>query len=59
MELAQASVTRLRHGLLRNLVPGMLLLLVGLLVVAPLLKITFVTLTPEGLEAWQACGGVR
>jgi iron(III) transport system permease protein len=54
MELAQASVTRLRHGLLRNLVPGMLLLLVGLLVVAPLLKITFVTLTPEGLEAWQA-----
>ncbi|MGB4907145.1 MAG: ABC transporter permease subunit, partial [Tabrizicola sp.] len=32
----------------------MLLLLVGLLVVAPLLKITFVTLTPEGLEAWQA-----
>lgn len=38
----------------RWLVPGLMIALVGLLVLAPLLRIAFATLTPAGLEAWQA-----
>ncbi|HTN60593.1 MAG TPA: iron ABC transporter permease [Devosia sp.] len=34
--------------------PAILILIVAVLVIAPLLKIVLVTLTPEGLAAWQA-----
>lgn len=38
----------------RALMPLVLITIVGILVVAPLLRITFATLTPNGLEAWTA-----
>lgn len=45
-----------RRGFLRSetLVPIFLILVVGILVIAPLVKIVLSTLTVEGLDAWQA-----
>ena len=37
-----------------QVLPAILIAIVGLLVVAPLLKILLATLTPNGLLAWEA-----
>ena len=37
-----------------NVTPILLILMVAVLVIAPLVKIVLVTLTPEGLAAWQS-----
>ncbi|MBE1204999.1 ABC transporter permease [Aminobacter carboxidus] len=53
---AVATSVLSRRGFLRSetLVPILLILIVSVLVVAPLVKIVFATLTVEGRDAWQA-----
>lgn len=54
------SVTVVQPGALhrvlqsRQLVPLVMVCVAAILVVAPLLRIVFITLTPDGLEAWRA-----
>ncbi|MGV1956835.1 ABC transporter permease [Agrobacterium sp. 22-214-1] len=49
--LASSGSRLLRSGIV---MPAILITIVALLVVAPLLRIVMSTLTPEGLDAWQA-----
>ena len=50
--LTLASGRRLFRS--ENVTPLLLILMVAVLVIAPLVKIVLVTLTPEGLSAWQS-----
>lgn len=50
--LTLASGRRLFRS--ENVTPLLLILMVAVLVIAPLVKIVLVTLTPEGLAAWQS-----
>lgn len=50
--LTLASGRRLFRS--ENVTPMLLILMVAVLVIAPLIKILLVTLTPEGLAAWQS-----
>ena len=50
--LTLASGRRLFRS--ENITPLLLILMVAVLVIAPLIKILLVTLTPEGLAAWQS-----
>ena len=49
-----AAPPRRRLLTARRLVPALMILIVGVLVLAPLLRILMATLTPSGLEAWGA-----